>query len=166
MHASSPDDRIAAMGDENSGAGPAMFRLVRFWSRQWAPDVVQRLEPGAPATGTVQNLYVIQAIHGASGSDTEVTVADVARQLGLDRSVASRMITDAVRDGYVRRDTSDRDARRAALSLTKAAEEFLAGSLAHQQQAFEQLIAHWPAEDRDRFSGYLRRLATEVLDET
>jgi DNA-binding MarR family transcriptional regulator len=152
------------MGDDKSGTGPAMFRLVRFWSRQWAPDVVQQLDPDAPATGTVQNLYVIQAIHGAAGSGAEVTVADVARQLGLDRSVASRMIGDAVRDGYVRRDTSHRDARRAALSLTETAHEFLANSNAFQQQAFERLVAHWPAEDRDRFSGYLRRLAAEVLD--
>ncbi|WP_020666184.1 MarR family winged helix-turn-helix transcriptional regulator [Amycolatopsis nigrescens] len=151
-------------------AGPALFRLVRFWARRWAPDVVQKLDEGAPDTWTVQNLYVIQAIHGASMAGTrnssggEVTVADVAKQLGLDRSVASRMIADAVRDGYVSRHTSAQDARRARLSLTEAAEEFLAASNKHQQQAFEDLVSRWPADDRRRFAGYLRRLAGEVLD--
>jgi DNA-binding MarR family transcriptional regulator len=150
---------------DRTSAGPALFRLVRHWARQWAPDVVGRLDEAAPATWTVQNLYVLQAVHGAGSAGGEVTVADVARQLGLDRSVASRMITDAVRDGFVVRDTSAHDARRAALKLTAEARSFLHSSNSHQQEAFERLVAHWPGEDRERFSAYLLRLAAEVLDQ-
>lgn len=144
-------------------AGRALFRLVRFWSRRWAPEVAQKLDDHAPRTATVQNLYVVEAVHSAAQGG-EVTVADVARQLGLDRSVASRMIADAVRDGYLVRDTSTSDARRARLSLTEAGEEFLSTSHEHQEQVFAALVAHWPAEDRRRFAGYLERLAREVLD--
>jgi DNA-binding MarR family transcriptional regulator len=151
-----------------AGGGPALFRLVRFWSRRWAPEVVRRLGADAPDTWTVQNLFVISAIDGASCGERcgerEVTVADVARQLGLDRSVASRMIADAVADGFVRRDISEHDARRARLTLTEAAQRFLACSHEFQERSFEDLIAHWPAEDRRRFAGYLRRLAGEILD--
>ncbi|MFD9964176.1 MarR family winged helix-turn-helix transcriptional regulator [Amycolatopsis sp. NPDC058986] len=150
MHTSRPD------------GGPALFRLVRHWARQWAPDVVQRFDEDAPPTWTVPNLFVIQAVAGA-GPD-EVTVADVARQLGIDRSVASRMIADAVRDGFVRRETSSRDARRAALQLTDEAGKFLHSAQTFQRQAFDALVGHWPAADRTRFAGYLERLATEVLD--
>lgn len=150
MHASSPGD-----------GGPALFRLVRHWARQWAPDVVQRFAADAPPTWTVPNLFVIQAIDGAAAG--EVTVADVARQLGIDRSVASRMVGEAVRDGFVARETSARDARRAVLTLTGAATEFLETSQAHQRQAFETLVGDWPAEDRERFARYLGRLANEVL---
>lgn len=145
-----------------TGGGPALFRLVRFWSRRWAPDVVERLYEGAPENWTVQNLYVIEAIHSAAQANPDVTVADVARQLGLDRSVASRMITDAVRDGFVHRETSPQDARRARLSLSAEADSFLDATHHFQQEAFTALIADWPAEDRRRFAAYLRRLATEV----
>ncbi|WP_290059262.1 MarR family winged helix-turn-helix transcriptional regulator [Amycolatopsis solani] len=145
----------------SSDGGPALFRLVRHWARQWAPDVVERFAADAPPTWTVPNLFVIQAIDGAAGD--EVTVADVARQLGIDRSVASRMTTEAARDGFVTRSTSTRDARRAVLTLTDSAREFLAASQAHQRQAFEALVGQWPAEDRERFAGYLSRLAGEVL---
>ncbi|MGW4524709.1 MarR family winged helix-turn-helix transcriptional regulator [Amycolatopsis sp. NPDC004378] len=141
--------------------GPALFRLVRHWARQWAPDVVQRFDADAPPAWTVPNLFVIQAIDGATGD--EVTVADVARQLGIDRSVASRMVGEAGRDGFVVRSTSPRDARRAVLTLTEAAKEFLAASQAHQRQAFEALVGHWAEEDRERFAAYLSRLADEVL---
>ncbi|SFW74475.1 MarR family winged helix-turn-helix transcriptional regulator [Amycolatopsis australiensis] len=145
----------------SSSGGPALFRLVRHWARQWAPDVVDRFSAGAPPAWTVPNLFVIQAVDGAASA--EVTVADVARQLGIDRSVASRMVAEAVRDGFVVRSTSSRDARRAALTLTDAAKEFLAASQAHQRQAFDSLVGHWPREDRERFAGYLSRLADEVL---
>ena len=150
MHTSSPGD-----------GGPALFRLVRHWARQQAPDVVQRFAADAPPTWTAPNLFVIQAIDGAASG--EVTVADVARQLGIDRSVASRMVGEAVRDGFVTRETSTRDARRAVLTLTDAANEFLETSQAYQRQAFETLVGRWPQEDRERFAGYLSRLAGEVL---
>ena len=145
----------------SSDGGPALFRLVRHWARQWAPDVVQRFAEDAPPTWTVPNLFVIQAVAGAAGE--EVTVADVAHQLGIDRSVASRMVGDAVRDGFVERRTSPRDARRAVLTLTEAATPFLESSQTHQRLAFDALVGHWPKADRDRFAGYLARLADEVL---
>jgi DNA-binding MarR family transcriptional regulator len=148
MHASSP-------------GGPALFRLVRHWARQWAPDVVERFAADAPPAWTVPNLFVIQAIDGTAAE--EVTVADVAHQLGIDRSVASRMVGEAVRDGFVTRSTSTRDARRAVLTLTDAAKEFLEVSRAHQRQAFETLVGHWAKEDQERFAAYLNRLANEVL---
>ncbi|WP_103348147.1 MarR family winged helix-turn-helix transcriptional regulator [Amycolatopsis sp. CA-128772] len=145
----------------SSEGGPALFRLVRHWARQWAPDVVERFAADAPPSWTVPNLFVIQAIDGATGD--AVTVADVARQLGIDRSVASRMVAEAARDGFVVRSTSTRDARRAVLTLSEGAKEFLDTSRAHQRQAFEGLVGHWPREDRERFAGYLGRLADEVL---
>jgi DNA-binding MarR family transcriptional regulator len=145
----------------SSDGGPALFRLVRHWARQWAPDVVERFADGVPPSWTVPNLFVIQAIDGAAAD--EVTVADVARQLGIDRSVASRMVAEAAREGFVVRSTSTRDARRAVLTLTDVAKEFLAASQAHQRHAFEALVGHWPPEDRERFAGYLSRLADEVL---
>jgi len=145
----------------SSEGGPALFRLVRHWTRQWAPDVVERFGEGAPPSWTVPNLFVIQAVDGATAD--EVTVADVAHQLGIDRSVASRMVAEAAREGFVARSTSTRDARRAVLTLTDAAREFLEASRAHQRQAFEALVGHWAQEDRERFAGYLSRLADEVL---
>ncbi|MEV7094224.1 MarR family winged helix-turn-helix transcriptional regulator [Amycolatopsis sp. NPDC051045] len=145
----------------SSEGGPALFRLVRHWARQWGPDVVERFAADVPASWTVPNLFVLQAVDGAAGD--EVTVADVARQLGIDRSVASRMVSEAARAGFVVRSTSTRDARRAVLTLTDAAKEFLDASRAHQRQAFEALVGHWAEEDRERFAGYLGRLADEVL---
>jgi DNA-binding MarR family transcriptional regulator len=131
-----------------SDGGPALFRLVRFWSRRWARG------PGAP-----QLVLTVEAVRAAG---SEAGVNDVARQLGLDQSGASRMVAAATSAGHLERARSSIDARRTTLRLTASGEELLTGARAWQRETFDELTAHWPEPDRERFARYLRRLADEV----
>jgi DNA-binding MarR family transcriptional regulator len=140
------------MQASSEGAGPALFRLVRYWSRRWAPGA---------AVGTdsaVQDILVVEAIAGVS-TDVPVTVTEVAAQLGLDRSGASRLVSAAVSHGYVVRAAAEGDARRAALTVTPAGRDLLAAAHAWQDGVFAELTSGWKAEDVRRLAGYLRRLA-------
>jgi DNA-binding MarR family transcriptional regulator len=105
-----------------------------------------------------------------SGSEVacgaEVSVADVAHQLGIDRSGASRFVADATEHGYLHRETSASDARRAVLAITPAGQELLAGAHAWQDEVFAALTAGWRTADAVRFGGYLRRLSDELGDPT
>ena len=78
----------------------------------------------------------------------EVTVGSVARHLGVDPSVASRMVADCITAGYLTRGVSQQDARRAVLLLTKAGSEMLAGFRCQQRAAYEQITAGWSEHDR------------------
>ncbi|MFD1047999.1 MarR family winged helix-turn-helix transcriptional regulator, partial [Kibdelosporangium lantanae] len=94
-------------------AGPALFRLVRFWSRRWVTRTSEEL------TGEmrhVQHILVVEAVDSAANQ--VVTVATVANHLGLDHSGASRMVSEATKAGYLTRTTSDQDRRQASLHLT------------------------------------------------
>lgn len=135
------------------GGGPDLFRLVRYWSRRWA-----RTEEDAH----VQHILVVEAVDAVRG--TAVTCPDVAHQLGVDRSVASRMIAAAEASGYVDRRTCPADARRVTVTLTADGRALLAAAHAWQQSTFDALVAHWPAADRRRLARYLHRLASEVAD--
>jgi DNA-binding MarR family transcriptional regulator len=148
---------------DTAGGGPALFRLVRFWSRRWAADAAR---DGAGDASHVGHVLVLEAIDaalaGGSGAITEV-----ARQLGLDRSNASRMLAEAVAAGLVTKAVSPGDARRAELGITAAGHALLAAARAWQDEAFARLVAGWPAEDAGRLATYLRRLAAqppETLD--
>lgn len=150
--------RMAADSPTETGpdGGPALFRLVRFWSRRWATRTSEEL------TGRmrhVQHILVVEAV--AAGPD-EATVGVVAHQLGLDHSGASRMVRDAVEAGYLSRDASGRDRRRVLLRPTPSGDELLDGSRRWQRQVFEELTATWDRRDRRRFAAYLRRLAEEI----
>ncbi len=145
------------MVDDLNGGGPALFRLVRFWSRRGP------LRVSAELTGEerrLQDIQVLEAVDAAPGD--EVSVADVAHQLGIDRSGASRFVGDAVAHGYLARAAAGSDARRAALTLTPAGRELLDGARAWQERVFAELTAGWPAADAAAFAGHLRRMAAEL----
>ncbi|MFI7696754.1 MarR family winged helix-turn-helix transcriptional regulator [Nonomuraea sp. NPDC049655] len=138
--------------DFSADGGPALFRLVRFWSRRWAGQAVGEL-------GQVQHVLVLEAVRS---SPDEADVATVAHQLGLDHSGASRMVKDAVAAGHLVRETSEHDRRRAALRVTGSGEALLAAARQWQRHVFDDLTASWDEADRRRFGAYLGRLADDV----
>jgi DNA-binding MarR family transcriptional regulator len=144
---------------ETGKPGAALFRVVRYWSRRW---ILQASEDLTGEQRRVQDLLVLDAVAAAARRDPEVAVADVAHQLGIDRSGASRFVTAAVDHGYLERRPSASDARRAVLTLTSAGRELLAGSHAWQEQVFAELTSGWEPEDAARFAGYLQRLEAEL----
>ena len=140
--------------------GPALFRLVRFWSRRWARGVAVgvRDQPSLP-----QHVLTVDAVSASAPADADgATVGDVARQLGLDHSGASRMVAAAAVAGYVTRTRAASDARRRVLQLTPAGRKLIDASHQWQRDMFDQLTAHWSERDRARFADYLHRLAAEV----
>ncbi|MEV0385736.1 MarR family winged helix-turn-helix transcriptional regulator [Nonomuraea sp. NPDC050643] len=142
-----------------AGAGTALFRLVRFWSRRW---VMAAADEVTGDMSRVQDILVLEAIDAASSRLGEVSVTDVAHELGLDRSGASRMISEAVRHGCVVRASSEQDGRRATLTITPAGTEILTGAHAYQEEVFARLTSTWDTQDTTRLAAYLRRLAGEA----
>ena len=166
--------------DGIAGGGPALFRLVRFWSRRWAADAARQAQQGAGDAGDpaaqVGHVQVLEAIDAAAraagpggssprgGSGAPVAaIADVAVQLGLDRSNASRMLASAVAAGLVTKAVHPGDARRTELGITPAGQDLLAAARGWQDQVFARLVAGWPAADARRLAGYLQRLAAQSL---
>ncbi|HEX4214569.1 MAG TPA: MarR family winged helix-turn-helix transcriptional regulator [Candidatus Dormibacteraeota bacterium] len=150
----------SSVRSEVAAGGPALFRLVRFWSRRWAAD------PRRGLSGNVAHVLILEAIDTAA-ADGPAAIAKVAAELGLDRSNASRMLADAVSAGLVAKTVAAGDARRAELAITAGGRTLLASARAWQGDMFARLVQDWPAEDARRFAGYLRRLASQPppLDE-
>ncbi len=140
-------------------AGPALFSVVRFWSRRWA------LGAAGDATAEerkVRAIMILEAVDTAGRASENVSVADVAHQLGIDQSGSSRFIGSAVNDGYLSRTASRADRRRAALTITPAGHELLANARAWQDDVFARLTADWDPADAAQFAVHLRRLADQL----
>ena len=139
--------------------GPALFRLVRFWSRRWTMRTSEEL------TGQmrhVQHILVAEAVGTTSNRPAQATISTVAHQLGLDHSGASRMVRDAVAAGYLTRAPSEEDLRRVCLQLTPSGHDLLAGSRRWQRHVFDELTITWDQQDRQQFAAYLQRLAEQL----
>ncbi len=138
--------------------GPALFRLVRFWSRRWARGVAVGVDVEASLP---QHVITLEAVNACTGEDG-ATVGQVARQLGLDHSGASRMVAAVEAAGFVERSRSSVDGRRSVVRVTGAGQQLLEVSLRWQRQMFEELTIGWSEQDRQQFAGYLDRLASQL----
>ncbi|PXX68341.1 MarR family transcriptional regulator [Nocardia tenerifensis] len=151
--------RATARPGTAADGGPALFRLVRFWSRRW----INRTSADLPEElRHAQHVQVVEAVAATVEQRAEATITTVAHQLGLDHSGASRMVRDATAAGFLSRAESEHDRRRTSLALTAEGERLLAGARDWQRQVFAELTADWDELDRQRFAGYLRRLSGEL----
>ena len=135
----SPEEINALM----NGIGPAFSRLRRH-------------APGGRKDFSRQ--LVLNIVAEGAG---EITVGAVAEQIKVDPSVASRMVTDCITAGYLRRTASQQDSRRTVLQVTPAGEALRESFAAQQRQAFEEITAHWPDPERVQFARLLHRYADD-----
>jgi MarR family transcriptional regulator, organic hydroperoxide resistance regulator len=132
--------------------GQALFGFVRFWSRRWTGA-------GLGADGQRgRDVMVVEAVHTLAGQRQPTSVNDVARELGLDQSGASRMVTGAEQRGLVVRRAPGRIGAASAISTTAAGEELLRQAHAWQDDVLGRLTADWPDEDVETLIVLMERL--------
>jgi DNA-binding MarR family transcriptional regulator len=137
-HMSNPHPPIEALVRQLYGLG-----MVR---RQIARHAMAEL-----GTQGFTALAVVQ-VHGP------LRVSEVAEQLGVDLSVASRQIASLTAEGYVERRADDRDRRAQLVAVTRAGRRALRESHRRMVAAFEQVLDGWDDEDVDALTGGLERL--------
>ncbi|MFF0379356.1 MarR family winged helix-turn-helix transcriptional regulator [Actinoplanes missouriensis] len=142
--------------------GQALFAFVRFWSRRWT---------GAHLSAETQrgrDVMVVEAVHALTGQGRSASVNDVARELGLDQSGVSRMVTRAEHQGFVVRSAPGRIGAASVIANTAAGEELLRHAHAWQDEVLRTLTADWPAEDVETLMTLMERLvqAQNAADRT
>jgi DNA-binding MarR family transcriptional regulator len=153
MKRGAPGRRVSSAGRvASAGAGQTLFQFVRHWSRRWHDPV--DLQRG-------RDVLVTEAVH-ALRDRAEVTVNDIAVELGLDQSGASRMVTRAVEQGYLATQPSSTDARRRTIGLTRDGTALLDAAHAWQDGVFAALTEGWTSAERARF----HRAMLRVLDKS
>lgn len=148
---------MSAEGTE--GTGQALFSFVRHWSRRWSgPDDMEREDRG-------REVLAVETVVALAGRE-EVTVNDVAAELGFDQSNASRLLAHAIDAGYLTGRRSMTDQRRRTVKLTPSGQQLLEAAHAWQDQAFAMLTVDWTPDERKVFRQAMRRLiaSSSALD--
>ncbi|MFJ5924441.1 MarR family winged helix-turn-helix transcriptional regulator [Kitasatospora sp. NPDC092948] len=120
--------------------GPAFGKLRR--------TALLDVENPISAKDLNRTLVLNHVLEHTRDSDKEITVGALAEILGVDPSVASRMVTDNIKAGYLVRAASQHDGRRTVLHLSPAGLELMAHFRRHQRAAFEYITADWTEDDR------------------
>ncbi|MFB8025639.1 MarR family winged helix-turn-helix transcriptional regulator [Streptomyces sp. NPDC056465] len=118
------------------------------------PDF-SRLRRHAPTSRKdASRLLILNVVADATG---EMTVGALAGELTTDQSVASRMVSDCISGGYLRRAVSQQDGRRTVLEVTPEGHALRVHFAAQQRQIFESITAQWSDTERIQFARLLRR---------
>lgn len=88
-------------------------------------------------------------------------VSDVAEDLHVDISVASRHLAALEEEGRVERASDPADGRSRLLAVTAAGEKALAGAHGRMVEAFAPSVEGWSDEDLGLLVGLLRRLRAD-----
>ncbi len=133
------------------GPGQTLFRFVRYWSRRW------------PATGDGQergrDVMVAEAV--SARAPAPASVRDVAEQLGLDHSGASRLVAAAVGRGLLSSTADAGDRRQRRVVVTPAGARLVADAHRWQERVFADLTAGWSRPEVEQFHRLMSRLIGE-----
>ena len=97
-------------GAGTPGPGQTLFRFVRLWSRRWTATGAA----DGPERG--RDVMVVEAV--SARAPAAASVRDVAEQLGLDHSGASRLVAGAVDRGLLRPAPGSGDRRQRRVEVT------------------------------------------------
>ena len=151
MHHRSPEDD-AALGQ----AAEALFRLGRLFGRNG-------LVSGHPARAQeLSRILIVQAVEAVQATAQEATVGAVAQQLAVDPSTASRLVADAIEDGYLVRSASPADNRRVQLGLTEDGHALAQSARDYQLSIFQQVTSDWTDQERAEFARLFVRFTEAV----
>lgn len=148
--------------DSYAEAGAALFRLGRLFSRAGGPTQAARHTERAAELSRILIVQAVEAAQAHPGQD--VTVGMVAQQLGVEPSTASRLVGDAIREGYLIRMASPLDSRRANLALSDAGRALAEDVRSYQRNVFCQVTRDWSEAERSEFARLFIRFADAVAD--
>ncbi|MEN0083181.1 MAG: MarR family transcriptional regulator [Leifsonia sp.] len=132
----------------------ALMRLRRLW------DVPGKVPTDTGDLVDASTVLVVDAIRRLSPG--AVHVADIARQLQVSPSTASRLVSRAHQAGMVQTQGSDRDPRAKAVTLTPSGRELATGSLRFRERMLAAATHTWQESDRETFADLLGEFADGV----
>ncbi|MEM1273300.1 MAG: MarR family winged helix-turn-helix transcriptional regulator [Pseudomonadota bacterium] len=147
--------------DSFSELDRGLMRLRRLWLQQGRR---RRLidQIGSPiAMSVLRTIFAIDALN----SD-RTSVSDVAAELEVDASTASRLVESAVSNGYAERNPSSVDRRKSVLKLTANGRDMLAKARAGRESLLAEVTTNWTDDEIGLLAALLNRLHDdfEVVD--
>ncbi|MEM6488840.1 MAG: MarR family winged helix-turn-helix transcriptional regulator, partial [Pseudomonadota bacterium] len=121
-------------------------------------------EIGQPiAMSVLRTIFAIDTL-----ASEHTSVGDVAAELEVDASTASRLVESAVANGYAQRSPSAVDRRKSVLSLTQSGRELLLKARAGREQLLAEVTTGWTSDEVELIAALLNRLHDdfEVIDKS
>lgn len=132
--------------------------IFRFRAATQRPAYRARILDGVDFAGGIAALRVLRSVERLTAEDASPSIGQVAAELGVEHSTASRSVDGLVRQGLLVRARCTDDQRQARLSLTARGVTTLEAATTRRQEELAALVDDWPAEDVTTLTDLLDRL--------
>ena len=135
--------------------------LSRIYVARQRPAWRRRLFDGLTHLRSLSDLRVLRAVERRTASVGSVSIRDVADEMGIEHSTASRAVANVVEAGFLDKTHCVEDQRRCLLVLTPRGEEALEEATDRRRTMVAEYVAHWPVAAVVQLTDLLGRLADE-----
>ncbi|WP_067172712.1 MarR family winged helix-turn-helix transcriptional regulator [Microtetraspora niveoalba] len=104
---------------------------------------------------------LLDVVEAAEGQDSALTVTEAAALLGVDQPRSSRLASQALQAGLLRRQADQHDGRRSLLALTPEGRDVLARIRTFRCGIIAEATAGWTDDDRAAFAHLLTRFVRD-----
>lgn len=130
--------------------------------------LAQKLSDPAIAYGSDDPVHArmvtaVQAVYAVKQRGV-ATINEVADELGIDQSGASRLMSQAISAGLVQRERAESDGRARECGLTPAGEELLEKARQWQEEMYLRLTADWSDDERRDFESGVQSILNNVVN--
>lgn len=131
-----------------------MFRLMRSTVKGELPAQLMAELGTSLEAAQFQAVTAVLRINAGIGrpEPAEATIGLLAEEMNVDPSRASRLATDLIAAGYLRRGVSQSDGRKSVLYTTDSATALLLAFRDLKWAKTMQIFKDWPSDDITRFS--------------
>ncbi|MDT0202697.1 MarR family transcriptional regulator [Nocardioides sp. AE5] len=114
--------------------------IVRLLKAAQRPGYRARILDGVGTGPGMSTLRVLRAVERRANADEPASVNDVARELEVEQSTASRAVAAAIQGGFLERRACAQDQRRAQLELSSSGEAALGRATHNRQQILREVV--------------------------
>lgn len=152
-----PDREGAPVEEGDLGAIERALTTIVRWGN--LPRIREHYEAAAGVTMDRASYKLLVRL--ARSGPTRLS--DLAEQVGVDLSTASRQVHYLRLAGLVQRATMEEDRRASLLSVTDAGSEMVGRILEARRLVITQMLERWSPGDRSELAAVLTKLADEMV---
>ena len=145
-----PAGSVSTAGPANAGvSGRSALRRLPFGGKR---------HPGGPFAATVA-AALIRLLVSLVQAGTALGVSALGDAIGVDQPRASRLVSQGVELGFLRREADPDDARRTLIALTDKGRAITNRFRGAQRENVDQALSEFTEEERAQLASLLTRLA-------
>ena len=122
-------------------------QLLRLRQAQSRGEYRARILTGVPHVGSVGSLRVLRAIERAEAEGRSPSIREVAAEVGIEQSTASRAVNETDRRGLTVRQACESDQRRVLLTLTDEGRAAADRATQNRRDIVAEALAGWSPDD-------------------